>query len=362
MSAKVESSDGNEKSGTVPVASGIFKTLAGKDFEIRDVWAHNFEEEMEIIREMVENFPYIAMDTEFPGVVAHPAVEYGATDAQYQTMKCNVDLLKLIQLGVTFADEKGEFIEGCTCWQFNFKFSLEDDIYAEDSIELLKNSGIDFERFERQGIDAQHFGEVLMMSGLVLNKDVKWLTFHSSYDFGYLLKTLTGDDLPADETAFLDIFHTYFPCSYDLKSMMQAFDGLHGGLSALADGLDVKRIGPMHQAGSDSLLTSQAYFAFVEKYRSGSSVFDHAKFQGDLFGIGVNQQAKFKKYHTSSYNDFGVQSGSAFPHSTSTPSLLATAVSSSFNVITANSKRNINGIANVASYSALDSVSGSVLE
>lgn len=56
-----------------------------------------------------------------------------------------------------------------------------------------------------------------MMSGLVLNKDVKWLTFHSSYDFGYLLKTLTGTDLPSDEASFLEIFHLYFPCSYDLK-------------------------------------------------------------------------------------------------------------------------------------------------
>jgi CCR4-NOT transcription complex subunit 7/8 len=92
-----------------------------------------------------------------------------------------------------------------------------DDIYAEDSIELLKNSGIDFERFEREGIDIQYFGEVLMMSGLVLNKEVKWLTFHSSYDFGYLIKTLTGTDLPADETSFLEILHLYFPCSYDLK-------------------------------------------------------------------------------------------------------------------------------------------------
>jgi len=79
----MDTSDENNKTGS-SATSGIFKTLDGKDFEIRDVWAHNFEEEIEIIRGIVEDYPYIAMDTEFPGVVAHPVLEYGTTDAQYQ--------------------------------------------------------------------------------------------------------------------------------------------------------------------------------------------------------------------------------------------------------------------------------------
>ena len=58
------------------------------------------------------------------------------------------------------------------------------DIFAEDSIELLKSSGIDFIKFEECGIDVQYFGELMMMSGLVLNEEVKWISFHSSYDFG----------------------------------------------------------------------------------------------------------------------------------------------------------------------------------
>jgi hypothetical protein len=41
---------------------------------------------------------------------------------------------------------------------------------------------------EARGIDVQRFGELLMSSGIVLNDDIRWITFHSGYDFGYLLK------------------------------------------------------------------------------------------------------------------------------------------------------------------------------
>ena len=130
--------------------------------------------------------------------------------------RCNVDMLKLIQLGLTFtnADGKLPVCGGELCvWQFNFRcetisgraalecqlfvipafshaadtmhvcnvhclscreFKLSDDMFAQDSIELLKQSGIDFAKMEARGIDVSNFGELLMSSGIVLNEDVSY--------------------------------------------------------------------------------------------------------------------------------------------------------------------------------------------
>ena len=51
-------------------------------------------------------------------------------------------------------------------------------MYAQDSIDLLSKSGIDFKRHEDHGIDVQEFGEMLTSSGLVLLDNVKWISFH----------------------------------------------------------------------------------------------------------------------------------------------------------------------------------------
>ena len=271
--------------------------------EIRNVWAENVQEEMAVIREIIEKYPYVAMDTEFPGVVAKPISETYSPDFHYKSLKVNVDLLKIIQLGLSFADEDGNLAEGCPCWQFNFKFNLEDDMFAQDSIDLLVKSGISFADHATRGIDPMRFGELLMVSGLVLEDRVKWVSFHSGYDYGYLLKLLTTVDLPNDEKSFFETLRLYFPTIYDIKYMTSLCDGRFGGLQKLADDLNCPRLGPEHQAGSDSLLTMTTYFALARaKFVGSDGQIDDTKYKNELFGYGTNHTVRRGPVHQSTSN------------------------------------------------------------
>lgn len=256
---------------------------------IREVWNDNLEHEFSLIRDIVDNYPYIAMDTEFPGIVLRSIGNFkSSSEYNYQNLKVNVDLLKLIQLGLTFADENGNLPKCGTdkycLWQFNFReFSPDEDVYAYDSIKLLSRSGIDFKKNKEKGVDAMRFSELLMSSGIVLNDSVHWVTFHSGYDFGYLLKLLTCKDLPETQACFFDLIKMYFPTLYDIKHLMKFCNSLHGGLNKLAELLEVERIGICHQAGSDSLLTCCTFMKMKDNFFKGSP----EKYAGVLYGLGV---------------------------------------------------------------------------
>ena len=264
-------------------SSGTFTSSS----EIREVWSFNLYEEFMQICQLVQEFPFVAMDTEFPGIVAKPVGNFTSMDEyKYQLVKCNVDLLKMIQLGVTLFDAQGNRPPGVCTWQFNFKFSLTEDLYAEDSIDLLMSSGIQFQMHSTEGIEPAAFAEMLLGSGLVLMDNITWLTFHSAYDFGYLLSQLTSQSLPESETEFLETLRVYFPNMYDIKYLMASTENLNGGLQKVANELRVKRIGHQHQAGSDSLLTGEVFFKMYEKYFHGG--LDDLKYNGHICGLGAS--------------------------------------------------------------------------
>lgn len=52
------------------------------------------------------------------------------------------------QVGFALVDEKGDLPPTGDVWQFNFHFSLTDDMYSQESVEMLRAAGIDFNRLQ----------------------------------------------------------------------------------------------------------------------------------------------------------------------------------------------------------------------
>lgn len=260
----------------------------------------------------------------------------GKGDYHYQTMRCNIDLLKVIQIGITVFTPDGDpppavmsaaelgldttqddtrkytnaAIQIPQTWQFNFKFSLEEDMYSEVSIESLRISGVDFSRLDSEGIEPDAFGSLLMSSGFVCDEDVYWISFHTGYDFGYLMKLLLINELPNDESEFSRYLTKFFPSVLDIKYLMKYAIGQHkmghatpldaasadvltkfeqkSTLENLADALKIKRTGPAHQAGSESLLNGRVFFKVQERIFNGEVA---EELVGKVWGFGSSESS-----------------------------------------------------------------------
>ena len=108
-----------------------------------------------------------------------------------------------------------------------------------NSKNLLLNSGFDFKQHSTRGINPTRFSELLTMSGLVLNHKIRWISFHGDYDFAYLIKLLTGQELPDSKQDFDRILHIFFPHVFDVKYILFASKNLNMGLNKLAEQYNV---------------------------------------------------------------------------------------------------------------------------
>mmetsp|Transcript_33233 Transcript_33233/g.52893 ORF Transcript_33233/g.52893 Transcript_33233/m.52893 type:complete len:326 (+) Transcript_33233:66-1043(+) len=207
-----------------------------------EVWMDNLEDAFSTIQDLAESYPYIAMDTLLPGIVVQPTGPFDSyAEYNYQTLKCNVDLTRSLQISITLADADGIRPKGISTWKFNFNYDASKDFLVQDRRDALR---LDLEKHETQGIEPVQFGEQLMSSGLVLNEEVKWIVFHGSssfsdrppaehmsghaggeqacvtfsgmYNFGYLLQLLTSSALPDEIVGFRENLDLFFPTRCDM--------------------------------------------------------------------------------------------------------------------------------------------------
>ena len=257
---------------------------------IKEVYEDNFIEEINKISILLEeDYTFVGMDTEFPGTV-YNSKNYTKKTFYYETLKININSLKLIQLGITLRNKKGEFPTKYPyfTWQFNFKFDLEKDTFSPKSIKLLKNAGINFEKLKKHGIDYKIFATYLITSGLVLNTDIHWICFQGSYDFGYLLKLLINKPLPENENVFIELLNLYFPHYYDIRMLAKDKCCLQGSLNKLAKRLIIDRgEGDAHQAGSDSYITIRIFYKLIKCGIINKALLKKNK--NILYGIGLGE-------------------------------------------------------------------------
>ena len=163
---------------------------------------------------------------------------------------------------------------------------------------MLYNSGIDFKLLKNKGIPHSLFAEYLIISGLVLNEKITWICFNGSSDFAYLLKYLINDYLPEEEKDFNDLINIYFPNIYDVKYLVNDSEIYKGGLNKLAKELNVERSGEIHQAGSDSQVTSDVFFRLIRN--NVVSLNDLNEGKNVIYGFGKGNNM----YETFNYTQF----------------------------------------------------------
>lgn len=241
---------------------------------IRSVWETNLDEEFMLIKSLINDYPFVATDTEFPGVIfKRPDQTHGqqSLQARYEVIKLNVDALKIIQVGITLSNAAGELpvVQGTpSAWEFNMRdFDISKDLKSDASIDVLKSAGIDFDRIHACGLSSSDFGVRLWSSGMLFNgSPSKWVVFAGSYDLCYLIKMLTGRKLPETVTGFFETVKLFFNGFIDLK-LAAARSGVLGGLQRVAESLQVTQVaGQHHTAGADSLRTMLSFMKLRQRF------------------------------------------------------------------------------------------------
>jgi len=178
------------------------------DRTIVDVYNDNLLKSLKRIKKLTKKFNYISIDFTHPGIL----VSCGKRP-EWDRIHTNVSLTNPIQMCFNLTNENNEF---GGIFRFNLHFSLAHEMFSEDNVQKLKKT-ISFELLEDKGIDRDCLGERLISSGLLLNKNIYWLSYQSGHNYATMLQLLRANMIPYDENDFFKLVNIYFPNLYDIR-------------------------------------------------------------------------------------------------------------------------------------------------
>ncbi|KAJ1276593.1 hypothetical protein BS78_05G226400 [Paspalum vaginatum] len=265
---------------------------------IRQVTAANYDAELDDIGSLLPGYPYIAVDTEYPGVVHRPPTDPEKRlipPERYALVKANVDDVPIVQLGITLCNELGDapVVHDSNghpheiAWEVTFSdFDARRDPHAPESVAFLRSRGLDFDQARAGGVSSAAFADklaaVLSSAAPWREGELTWAAFGGAYDFGYLTKMLAGGR-PLPET-----WHEFMGKAtallggrvFDAKFMAENGEStdLSGGLRHVADILAVPRLFPARPflAGRKSHTAGRIYTAMRRRvlYMDGGASFN----------------------------------------------------------------------------------------
>lgn len=194
----------------------VVPTPAVHVVQLRSVTAANFAAELDLIGSLLQNYPYIVVDTEYPGTVHRPPAgrrdDDLSPDEWYAMLKANVDELPPVQLGITLCDSHGNlpvvldygygYTEGC--WEVELSdFDIRRHRHAAQSVAFLRSQGVDFDAVRARGVGSAAFGAKLaeiLLASRGAGVGLTWVAFGGAYDLAYLVKMIGGIGQPLPET------------------------------------------------------------------------------------------------------------------------------------------------------------------
>ncbi|XP_034594611.1 probable CCR4-associated factor 1 homolog 11 [Setaria viridis] len=213
--------------------------------QIRPVTAANYEAQLDAIGSLLTRYPFVSIDTEYPGTVHRPppgrSENQLAPYERYALVKANVDELPIVQLGITLCDEYGNLplVAGSDgrplelAREVTFSdFDARRDRHAPESVAFLPSQGVDFDQARKRGVSSAAFAAKLaaVLSAQQQRQrdgELTWAAFGGAHDFAYMARDLLGGRL--------------FDAKYMAEHCERADLCGGGGLRRVADSLSARR-------------------------------------------------------------------------------------------------------------------------